>query len=668
MLSIPVGTVLRANVADGVQGSEPVSPQAGVVLAQADSLSAETAIGRVVTLDGEATALRADGTVVALSGGTPIGQGDVIATGSGAALAIEFVDGTSISLGADSRLVIDEFVYDPGGTDNAAAFDMVQGIFAYVSGEVAHSETGGTVLATPVATIGIRGTTLALRVLAVGLDSLIALLPDEDGGVGSVTVSTLAASIVLDQANEATLVSSEILAPSQPFALSEAQLADLFGTVLSALGLTPGDDTGNDDAPDGNGRSDDGSAGLDEGAVGLTAPPIDIVWLGWNVAADLSIQQIAVVSGALAISQLSIVGIATLPGGQTVAAIGGFGDDDDVVLLIVDAENVVVGTPGDDNLDGTAVKDFILADAGNDTLTGDAGDDTLFGGSGNDRLEGGGDDDLLAGDGGIFADFGNDVLLGGDGNDTLLGGSVFSIAGLGAGQDTMDGGAGDDTLAPGPGVDTFDGGPGRDTLELFDGIQGADIDLQLGVAFDDGFGNAETFNGIEDVLGTALGDAIRGDGFANGLFGNEGNDTLLGRGGTDTLAGGEGADVFGFVAPGDGGFVANPGPPGSIAGDIILDFTSGEDVIQVDPSGFVLVPGALVLGDTFSIIGTEFDGSDAGANAAFDAGSPTFVFSTADSTLYFDANGDAAGYTVIATLANGATPTAADIVVEAGLA
>ncbi len=236
------------------------APPPGVVLAQADSLSAETAIGRVVTLDGEATALRADGTVVALSGGTPIGQGDVIATGSGAALAIEFVDGTSISLGADSRLVIDEFVYDPGGTGNAAAFYMVQGIFAYVSGEVAHSETGGTVLATPVATIGIRGTTLALRVLAVGLDSLIALLPDEDGEVGRVTVSTLAASIVLDQANEATLVSSEILAPSQPFALSEVQLADLFGTVLSALGLALArDDTGNDDAPDGDGvdRSDD---------------------------------------------------------------------------------------------------------------------------------------------------------------------------------------------------------------------------------------------------------------------------------------------------------------------------------------------------------------------------------------------------------------------------
>ncbi len=397
------------------------------------------------------------------------------------------------------------------------------------------------------------------------------------------------------------------------------------------------------------------------------------------------------VSGALAISQLSIVGIATLPGGQTVAAIGGIGDDDDVVLLIVDAENVVVGTPGDDNLDGTAVKDFILADAGNDTLTGDAGDDTLFGGSGNDLLDGGDDDDLLAGDGGIVGDLGNDVLLGGDGNDTLLGGSTFSIAGLGAGQDTMDGGAGDDILAPGPGVDTYDGGPGRDTFDLFDAIQGADIDLQLGVAFDDGFGNAETFSGIEDVLGTAFSDAIRGDGFANGLFGNEGNDLLAGRGGDDALLGGEGQDVliggqgtdvlsggavpgdgvfdvFGFVAPGDGGFVANPGPPGSIAGDIILDFTSGEDVIQVDPSGFALAPGPLELGDTYSIIGSAFDGSDAGANAAFDAGAPTFVFSTDDATLYYDANGSQPGYTVIATLANDATPAAADIVVEAGLA
>ena len=653
---------------------EPIS---AVQVAQAeapgaDPLGADLAVGHVVVVDGTATATRPDGTIVALTVGSPIGQGDAIATAAGGALAVAFVDGTSISLGGNARMVVDEFVYDPGGADNAAAFDMLQGVFAYVSGQVAKSRPDATVLSTPVATIGIRGTTLGLRIMAVGHESLIALLLDKGGGHGAVTVTTLGGAVVLDRADQATLVSGAALAPLEPFSLSEAQLATLFGAVLSAIGLDPFDDDDPTDGTDATGdaeRSDDDQAGSDTGPSEATAAPIDTVWVGWDVLANFTVVGSVEVVGALAIAQLDIIGVATLASGQTVAILRGFGDDDDVVLLNIGTENVVVGSTGDDHLVGTTLSDFILADAGNDTLIGGGGGDTLFGGSGNDSLDGGVGNDLLAGDGGTFVgDFGNDVLIGGDGNDTLLGGSTFSIGGFGAGQDTMDGGAGDDVLAPGPGVDTYDGGPGSDTLELFDGIQGADIDLSSGEALDDGFGNVETFTGIENVIGTAFADIIRGDGSANVLSGDEGDDILIGRGGTDALVGGAGADVFGYVAPGDASFVAINGPNGSAIGDVIADFTSGEDVLQFHPAGFPLAPGALVKGDTYSIIATGFDGTDAGANTSFTAGSPTFVFSTADNTLYFDANGDAPGYTVIASFADGATPAASDIVIDAGLA
>ncbi|MSP82267.1 MAG: hypothetical protein EXQ94_04860 [Alphaproteobacteria bacterium] len=121
-------------------------------------------IGRVGTVAGTATATHADGRVATLAAGDPIYQGDALATGVGAALAVVFVDGTSFALGADARMIVDEFVYDPVGNGDSAAINLVEGLFVFVSGEVAHSGPEAMVLTTPVATIGIRGTALALKV------------------------------------------------------------------------------------------------------------------------------------------------------------------------------------------------------------------------------------------------------------------------------------------------------------------------------------------------------------------------------------------------------------------------------------------------------------------------------------------------------------------------
>ena len=71
--------------------------------------------------------------------------------------------------------------------------------------------------------------------------------------------------------------------------------------------------------------------------------------------------------------------------------------------------------------------------------------------------------------------------------------------------------------------------------------------------------------------------------------------------------------------------------------------------------------GTAVDGINFSVINTLYDGTDAGTNAEFDAANGTFIFSTADATLYFDNNGIGDGYTVVATFANNATLAATDL-------
>ena len=72
-----------------------------------------TQIGTVSILIGTATATAADGTVRNLQLGDKIYADELISTGPGAAVEIEFADGTVMDLGRNSQLVLDNAVYDP---------------------------------------------------------------------------------------------------------------------------------------------------------------------------------------------------------------------------------------------------------------------------------------------------------------------------------------------------------------------------------------------------------------------------------------------------------------------------------------------------------------------------------------------------------------------------
>jgi Ca2+-binding RTX toxin-like protein len=243
---------------------------------------------------------------------------------------------------------------------------------------------------------------------------------------------------------------------------------------------------------------------------------------------------------------------------------------------------------------------------------------------------------------------GNDVLMGGGGNDFLNGNS---------GHDSLIGGDGDDTLIGGSGGDTIVGGGGFDLLDYsFDAAGGGTgavtVDLSAGTATD-GYLNIDSVSGVEWVRGTQSGDSITGNDLGNRLeslggedtlTGGAGNDTLIGGDGPDTLTGGDGADFFVFEDT-DDGF--------ALIGDTITDFdTADGDKIVVSGETFGVGAsgsGTLIAGINFSVFDGPFDGSDAGDNANFNDGLATFVFSTADSTLYYDGNGAEEGYTAIAT-------------------
>src|SRR5947207_10925443 len=128
----------------------------------------ETApIGKVVTAAGSVTIEHTNAVVVQANlpttgvGQTKLGdlvyRGDVVQTGADGKIGITFTDGTAFNLSANARMVLNELVYDPNGKSNSTFFSLSKGTFTFIAGKVA--KTGDMKIDTPVATMGIRGTT-----------------------------------------------------------------------------------------------------------------------------------------------------------------------------------------------------------------------------------------------------------------------------------------------------------------------------------------------------------------------------------------------------------------------------------------------------------------------------------------------------------------------------
>ena len=98
--------------------------------------------------------------------GDHVYKGDVVQTGADGKVGITFTDGTAFNLSSNARMVLDEFVYDPNGKSNSTLFSLTKGTFTFIAGKVA--KTGDMKVDTPVATMGIRGTTPHVEILDDG--------------------------------------------------------------------------------------------------------------------------------------------------------------------------------------------------------------------------------------------------------------------------------------------------------------------------------------------------------------------------------------------------------------------------------------------------------------------------------------------------------------------
>jgi len=148
---------------------------------------------------------------------------DDIRTGNGR-IAVKFVDDSIIKLTEHSKIIIDEYIFDPDPSKSKMAFKMASGTARFITGALGKIDKENISIKTPSASIFIRGTDFTTTVDELGR-SLIILLPNPDGKTsGAITVETFAGTQILNQPFQATMVSVAERSPTKPVTLVNMSL------------------------------------------------------------------------------------------------------------------------------------------------------------------------------------------------------------------------------------------------------------------------------------------------------------------------------------------------------------------------------------------------------------------------------------------------------------
>ena len=210
----------------------------GVELTQAGGSGAEP-VGQITALQGSAFIIRTDGTKVQASDGAPIFQGDTIETAAKGAVGITFADQSTFSLADEGQMVIDEMVYDPGTQSGKSAISVAEGIFTFVSGQIAKTDVGAMTISTPVATIGIRGTSGGGQAAAEGTPNTFTMFADPGGGTGEMIITTQGGAQTLNSPNQTTQITSAFVPPTIPVTLPAAAIGRFYANARAVAPPVP---------------------------------------------------------------------------------------------------------------------------------------------------------------------------------------------------------------------------------------------------------------------------------------------------------------------------------------------------------------------------------------------------------------------------------------------
>ena len=191
-------------------------------------------IGEVIEQVGDTVIERKAGDKFSSEEGSGVESYDTIRTKKGKT-AIQFLDETRVDVTQNSKLIIDEFVYDPNTSTGKLSLKASFGTVRYASGQIAKNSRQDVKIKTPTAVIGVRGTDFRMTIDETGSSTII-LLPSCTGDgktaicvVGEISVESDVGMVILNQAFQATVVET---AKSNPF---KPMLLDIDETLINNL-------------------------------------------------------------------------------------------------------------------------------------------------------------------------------------------------------------------------------------------------------------------------------------------------------------------------------------------------------------------------------------------------------------------------------------------------
>ena len=198
-------------------------------------VAANPAIGVTAALRGEVVRTASFSNTAAIgqmSSGQQVFLGDDIKVGKRGRLQVMLLDETIFTLGANSVMRIDEFVFDPtDGANNSLSTTIKQGAFRFVSGQVARNKSDAMTVKLPAATIGVRGTSVAGEVDENGAAQVILLGPAPDNSLGlpagAINVANEAGVVDITRPGFVTEITNAALPPAPPKQATAAQIRQL---------------------------------------------------------------------------------------------------------------------------------------------------------------------------------------------------------------------------------------------------------------------------------------------------------------------------------------------------------------------------------------------------------------------------------------------------------
>jgi hypothetical protein len=190
------------------------------------STPAFAGIGSITDFRGGGAIKRGAKTTVA-SKGSAVEKMDTVSTNSQGRFRITFNDSTTVNITENSRLLVDDFVYDGGGSSKGKlGLRVALGTVRYTSGKIAHGNGKGVNIRTPTATIAVRGTDFVMSVDEAGRSTVV-LVPEcynelditkqtAECPNGMIDVITASGVVTLDKPFQATVVENNFAPPAPP--------------------------------------------------------------------------------------------------------------------------------------------------------------------------------------------------------------------------------------------------------------------------------------------------------------------------------------------------------------------------------------------------------------------------------------------------------------------